>query len=172
MIQESPSKFFLTVSGILKPRHAAHRSRTPTAGVLMQPTVRKHGKSSTNGSGISVWNSAIICTLIRCARPSLLRHTPRCTIRLALRHRPHKGLGKLPWPCPGKRAASRGKILSSNRMARFTVQQVRSFVPMSGAERPMGACAWCMRPASGVAALVLCANSANGKGTPLRSRAR
>src|SRR6266702_4504356 len=34
MIQESPSKFFLTVSGILKPRHAAHKSKTRIAGVL------------------------------------------------------------------------------------------------------------------------------------------
>src|SRR5713226_4291189 len=29
MIQESPSKFFLTVSGILKPRHAAHGNKYP-----------------------------------------------------------------------------------------------------------------------------------------------
>ena len=43
MIQESPSKFFLTVSGILKPRHAAHRSKTPTAGSAMLPLVRRSG---------------------------------------------------------------------------------------------------------------------------------
>jgi hypothetical protein len=45
MIQESPSKFFLTVSGILKPRHAAHRNRTRTGGCL----IRLGGKS-TGGS--------------------------------------------------------------------------------------------------------------------------
>jgi len=41
MIQESPSKFFLTASGILKPRHAAHRSKIPTAGVLMRPAFQE-----------------------------------------------------------------------------------------------------------------------------------
>ncbi|TMC43795.1 MAG: hypothetical protein E6J31_02155, partial [Chloroflexi bacterium] len=51
MIQESPSKFFLTASGILKPRHAAHRNRTPTAGGAILPWARKQGKSCLNGSG-------------------------------------------------------------------------------------------------------------------------
>src|SRR5256885_10770899 len=46
MIQESPSKFFLTASGILKPRHAAHRNWTPTDGLVIQLWVRKHGNSS------------------------------------------------------------------------------------------------------------------------------
>ncbi len=41
MIQESPSKFFLTASGILKPRHAAHRSKTPTAGVVTRPAFQE-----------------------------------------------------------------------------------------------------------------------------------
>src|SRR6266567_8354454 len=50
MIQESPSKFFLTASGILKLRHAAHRNNTPTAGVRTLPAVRKRGKSSRNGN--------------------------------------------------------------------------------------------------------------------------
>ena len=45
MIQESPSKFFLTASGILKPRHAAHRSRTPIAGALTPPVGRNAGRS-------------------------------------------------------------------------------------------------------------------------------
>src|SRR5436853_3609340 len=57
MIQESPSKFFLTASGILKPRHAAHRSKTPTAGVVTRLADRSFGRSSANGSGISAWNS-------------------------------------------------------------------------------------------------------------------
>src|SRR5437868_1433082 len=43
MIQESPSKFFLTVSGILSPRHAAHRNKTPTAGSAIRPRVKRHG---------------------------------------------------------------------------------------------------------------------------------
>src|SRR6266702_2088783 len=53
-IQESPSKFFLTASGILKPRHAAHRSKTPTIGALARLAVRTAGRSSRNGCGISV----------------------------------------------------------------------------------------------------------------------
>src|SRR5262249_39779434 len=45
MIQESPSKFFLTVSGILKPRHAAHWSKTRIAGARTPPVGRSSGKS-------------------------------------------------------------------------------------------------------------------------------
>lgn len=44
MIQESPSKFFLTVSGILKPRHAAHESRTRIAGAATRPGDRNAGR--------------------------------------------------------------------------------------------------------------------------------
>src|SRR5438128_1098102 len=51
MIQESPSKFFLTASGILKPRHAAHRSKIPTAGVVTRPLDKKRGRLSRHGSG-------------------------------------------------------------------------------------------------------------------------
>src|SRR5437588_10188399 len=43
MIQESPSKFFLTVSGILSPRHAAHRNKIPTDGSAIQPRVKRSG---------------------------------------------------------------------------------------------------------------------------------
>src|SRR2546429_7667672 len=56
MIQESPSKFFLTASGILKPRHAAHKSKIQTGGSLVRPAVRTAGRSSLNGYGISVEN--------------------------------------------------------------------------------------------------------------------
>ena len=44
MIQESPSKFFLTASGILKPRHAAHWNRTPIAGVRRRLGARSFGR--------------------------------------------------------------------------------------------------------------------------------
>src|SRR6266568_2731141 len=54
MIQESPSKFFLTASGILKPRHAAHWSKTPTGGSRAHLAVRSAGRSSLNGCGICV----------------------------------------------------------------------------------------------------------------------
>src|SRR5450755_217504 len=56
MIQESPSKFFLTVSGILKPRHAAHLNRIPIAGVVSPPVGRRAGSAWHNGSGIFGWN--------------------------------------------------------------------------------------------------------------------
>src|SRR5256885_4206950 len=59
MIQESPSKFFLTASGILKPRHAAHKNRTPTAGALTRPGGRNAGRWCRNGSGISGWSWGI-----------------------------------------------------------------------------------------------------------------
>src|SRR5450755_4920769 len=45
MIQESPSQFFLTVSGILKPRHAAHWNRTRIGGVLVRRVARSSAKS-------------------------------------------------------------------------------------------------------------------------------
>src|SRR2546423_15603896 len=48
MIQESPSKFFLTASGILKPRHAAHWSKTQTGGVLTRPLDKRLGRLSRN----------------------------------------------------------------------------------------------------------------------------
>src|SRR2546427_12265415 len=50
MIQESPSKFFLTASGILKPRHAAHSSKIPTAGVRIRLVGRSSGRFSTSGN--------------------------------------------------------------------------------------------------------------------------
>jgi hypothetical protein len=43
MIQESPSKFFLTVSGILSPRHAAHASKIPIVGAVMPLAGKKLG---------------------------------------------------------------------------------------------------------------------------------
>ena len=56
MIQEAPSPFFLTVSGILKPRHAAHTNRTLIAGVVSPPVGRSAGRSWRSGSLPCVWN--------------------------------------------------------------------------------------------------------------------
>jgi hypothetical protein len=60
MIQESPSQFFLTVSGILKPRHAAHVEQDPdrwcshTAnGQEAWQIVRECGMESAPGTGPS-----------------------------------------------------------------------------------------------------------------------
>src|SRR5207237_7045966 len=71
MIQESPSKFFLTVSGILSPRHAAHRSKIPTAGVLTPPTARSSCRSSPNGSGTCASNWGMCSIPLPCALPNL-----------------------------------------------------------------------------------------------------
>src|SRR6266513_697563 len=121
MIQESPSKFFLTASGILKPRHAAHWSRTQIAGVVMPCAVKRPGKSSANGCGTSAWSWAISLLPSRCAPPSLLLlsrlHNKRRPTRLPL----HMGMGRQKWPCPGKRAASRGETLLFSPMARCAV---------------------------------------------------
>jgi len=70
----------------------------------------------------------------------------------------------------GKRVASRGKTFLSSPMGRSVVQQARSFVPMSGAGKPMGVCASCTRPAAAVVVPVRCGSSANGRARPPRSR--
>ena len=167
MIQESPSKFFLTASGILKPRHAAHRNRTPTAGVAILPWARKQGKSCLNGSGTCVWSWAISSILIRCAPPSLLRLSHRSQhTQLLLR-----AMLPLREACPGKLVASRGKTLSPSLMARCVVRLASRMFRMSGAERLMEACAWCMRPALAGVVPALCARSVNGMAVRPPSRA-
>lgn len=85
---------------------------------------------------------------------------------------PSSGYAPLRWASPGKLVVSQGTISHSNQTGRFVVQQTRSFVSKSSAEKSMGAYAWYMRPAFAVVGPVRCANSANGRATPLRSRAR
>jgi hypothetical protein len=114
MIQESPSTFFLTVSGILKPRHAAHRSKIPIAGAVTPPVGKKHGRSSVNGSGTCAWNWAITCTLILSALPSVHLHTRRRPLLPLL----HRALRPPLSPHPGKPVASRAQTLFSSPMGR------------------------------------------------------
>src|SRR6266700_6824219 len=97
MIQESPSKFFLTASGILKPRHAAHRSKTPTGGVLMRPLDKKPGRLSRNGSLPSVWNWVMCLSRLRCARPSLLPPSKRPELGRRLCRAMRSRSRALPW---------------------------------------------------------------------------
>lgn len=85
---------------------------------------------------------------------------------------PAPGYGPPTTATPGKRGASRGKIFLSSPMARCAVRQGSSFTPMSGVEKPMAACAWCMRPACANAARARCANSVNGMAARQQSRAR
>ena len=158
MIQESPSKFFLTASGLLKPRHAAHRSKTPTAGVLMRPLDRKPGRSSRNGSGISVWSWVICLNRRRCAPPSLLPLCPRPKSSSL----PPRAMASPRLPHPGKLAASLGRTLPSSLTGRCAAQPISHLWHTSGAGKLMEACAWSMRPVSAVVVPVLCATSVNG----------
>ncbi len=52
------------------------------------------------------------------------------------------------------------------------LSQARSFVSMSGGEKPMAVCASCMPLASAVAVSARCVNSVNGRAALPRSRAR
>jgi len=80
-------------------------------------------------------------------------------------------MGQQKWPIPGNKAASRVKTLPSNRMERCAVRQASRCLQTSGAEKPMGACAWSLRPASAGVAPVPCVNSVNGMAVLLPSRA-
>ncbi len=72
----------------------------------------------------------------------------------------------------GKLAASLAQTFLSNLTGRFGAQQGSRFTSRSDVERPMAACAWCMRPAFAIAAPALCASSVNGMAARPRSRAR
>jgi len=150
------------------------RNRIQTVGVAIRQAVKKSGKSCLNGSGTSDWSWAINCSLIRCVPPSLLllsrlrtRSPPNLPRRLLFRD-----TDRLLWLYPGKRAASRGKILPSNRMARCAARRIRSFVLMSGAEKATAACVWSMQPAFAVVVIAPCASNVNGMAAPLRNPAR
>jgi hypothetical protein len=130
-----------------------------------------------------VWNLRAVrwdtsCILAPCVRANLLLLLRRRASRLPC-VRPHpppprlyRGMLHPPRPPPGKLAASLAQTFLSNQMGRSGVRQVSLFTLMSGAEKPMAACASCMRPAFAVAARALCASSANGMAAPPRSRAR
>ncbi len=75
------------------------------------------------------------------------------------------------WLCPGNKVASRGKTFPSSRMARSVAPLGSRLWRTSGAGKPMGACAWSMRPASAVVVPVPCANSVNGMAALPPSRA-
>ena len=72
----------------------------------------------------------------------------------------------------GKQVASLAQTFLSNLTAPSGVQPGGRWFPMSGVEKVVGACVWCMRPAFAVVGLVPCASSANGKAVPPRSHAR
>ena len=75
---------------------------------------------------------------------------------------PPRATDRQKWPCPGNKTASQGETLLSSPMGRCAVPPTSHWWPTLGAEKPMGACAWCMRPASAVVVPVPCANSVNG----------
>src|SRR5713101_4039039 len=121
-----------------------------------------------------VWNLRAVrwginfFSLSQCERPNLRRLCP-------LLHRtrlPPPAMLPRRWACPGKLAASQAKTLLSSPMGHCGVRLIRSFSPMSSAEKLTGACASCMEPVSAVAVPVRCASNASGRAAPPRSRAR
>src|SRR5713226_9580272 len=121
-----------------------------------------------------VWNLRAVrwginfFSLSQCARPNLRRLCP-------LLHRtrlPPPAMLPRRWACPGKLAASQAKTLLSSPMGHCGVRLIRSFSPMSSAEKLTGACASCMEPVSAGAVPVRCASNASGRAAPPRSRAR
>jgi len=147
-------------------------NRTPTAGVVTRPPGRRRGRSSINGCGTSGWNWDIGFILIHCAPRSLLLLVRWRKRRLSTPPLPYQDMDRQMWPCPGNKDASLVATLPSSRMGRCAVLLGRRFVRTSGARKAMEACAWCMRPASTVAAPVLCASSVNGMAKPLANLAR
>jgi hypothetical protein len=94
-----------------------------------------------NGSGTCAWSWDISSSRRPYASPSSLLPSCRRASRLPSYSLPHLGMGHPPLPPPGKRVASRGKTFLSSLMGRSAVQQVSSFTPMSGVEKPTAACA-------------------------------
>ena len=83
---------------------------------------------------------------------------------------PVQGYGLAEVALPGKAGRFSRQTLPSNQMGLCVVQQANHWWHTSGAGKPMAACAWSMRPASGVAVLVLCASSVSGMAVPPPSR--
>jgi len=151
------------------------RRSIPIAGAATRPGDRSAGNWWRNGCGTSAWNWGISWSQLPCAPPSLLLPSRRRASRLPrvrLHQRPRLGMVRPPRPPPGKRGASRGKTFLSSPMAPSNVRLGSLFTPMSGVEKPMAACAWCMRPASAVAVPARCVSSVSGRAKPPRSRAR
>ena len=143
-------------------------SKTRIAGVLTLPAGKKPGRSSRNGSGTSVWSWDTSLSLGRRAPPSLLL---RCT-RPKSSSLPPRAMAGPRLPHPGKLAASPGRTLPSSPTGRCAVQPISHLWHMSGARKPMEACAWSMRPASTVVVPVPCASSVNGMAALPQSLAR
>jgi hypothetical protein len=130
-----------------------------TAGVVMPPGVRSAGKLSPNGCGTSAWNWAMRLIPRPSARRSLLLLASLRTRRLPTPLPPHRGMDREMWPCPGNAAASLVTTLPPSRMERCAAPLGSHSLRKSGAEKPMEACAWCMREATAVAAPVPCGSS-------------
>jgi hypothetical protein len=116
-----------------------------------------------------VWN-------LRLELGHYLRSAPRSLLLLSRHHRytrllpPAMLLGR--WVLHGKRAASQARIFVSSPMERCGVLLNRRCSRMSNAEKPMGACAWCMEPAFAVVVPVPCVSNASGMALLTQSRSR
>ena len=81
------------------------------------------------------------------------------------------GYGPAEQALPWKHSRFSGRDFPPSRMERCAVLPGSRSSRKSGAEKPMGACAWSMRPASAGVAPVPCVNSVNGMAVLLPSRA-
>ena len=147
------------------------RGQIPIGGAATRPGGRSAGRWYRNGCGTSAWSWGISCSLIRCAPPSLLlplcapHSTAHSSCHWAMRHpQVAAALESGPLLGAGLCAPARWDAAVSSR--------TRSCSRRSNAEKPMGACAWCMEPASAVVVPVPCASSANGMAGQRQSRAR
>ena len=128
-------------------------SRIQIAGVVIQPGVKRHGKLSANGCGICAWNWAISL------HPDPARTTEFAPAHLSTKisrfSHLHKGMDQPQKPYPGKLAASRVATLSLQPDGTLAARPGSPCASTSGAEKPMAAYVWSMRPAFAVVALVL-----------------
>jgi hypothetical protein len=162
------------VERLSQPSRMKIRSKIPTVGVATRPGDRSAGRWWRNGPGTCGWNWDITSTLIRSAPPSLLQLFLRLHPRHLFRQTSPSRLAMRPLTsaCSGRPAAFLVRTLHSSPMARSSVPLTRSCFRMNTAEKPMGACAWCMEPASAVAARVRFVRSVNGRGAPPANHAR
>ena len=158
---------FASRRGRSMPEPPRTRSKTPTAGGVMPLAARSAGKSSLNGCGTR------LLELGHQLHPDPVRTTEVAPAHLceleeeASSPSPSQGYGpaevalrRTRWPLLGTRLCS-----PAGWHAALWEQGSRLW-RTSGAQKPTGACAWSLRPASAAVAPVLCGSSVNGMVPP------
>jgi hypothetical protein len=148
------------------------RRSTPIVGALTQPWGRSAGRWCRS----RVWNEArcpwgINWSQRPCASPNLLLPSRRRVSQLLPHLHLPLGLVLLPLPPASENGALLGARFSSPaRWHAPMSSRERGFTPMSGVQKPMAVCTWCMRPAFAVVALAHYESLVNGMAAPQRSR--